>query len=140
MKELVLFYSYSGNTKNIASKYAAENNCDICEVINEKKHNKFYSYVIGCFKAMKGGVFKIQPLMINQTPVNFEDYDTVNIFAPIWAGHPAPSMNSALNLIPKNKKTKLFMVSASGESSKDVISKRVESLGLEILNYEDIKS
>jgi len=140
MRELVLFYSYSGNTKKVAEKFAQENNCDICEVTDKKRPNKFAAYTAGCFKAMKGGIRKINPLMLNETPVKFEDYGVVSIFAPIWAGHPAPSMNGAVKLIPPGTKVKLFMVSASENSSKDSISKRVQALGLEITGYEDIKS
>ena len=140
MKELVLFYSYSGHTKKAAEKFAQENNFDICEVLDKKRPNKFVAYTAGCFKAMKGSGREIKPLTINETPVKFEDYEIINIFAPIWAGHPAPSMNGALKLIPAGTKIKLFMVSQSGNSSKDGISKRVESLGLEIVGYEDIKS
>jgi len=142
MKELVLFYSYSGNTKKAAEKYAQENNFDICAVFDMKKRpSKIYAYIIGCFKSMKGSAFPVEPLMINNNnAVKFEDYDIINIFAPIWAGHPAPSINSALKLIPANTKIKLFMISASGNSAKDNITKRVQDLGLEIVGYEDIKS
>ena len=140
MKELVLFYSYSGHTKTAAENFAQENNFDICEIFDEKRPNKFVAYTAGCFKAMKGSGRKIKPLTIDETPVKFEDYEIINIFAPVWAGHPAPSMNAVLKLIPSEKKLKLFMVSASGNSSKDNITKRVKNLGLEIVGYEDIKS
>ena len=139
MKELVLFYSYSGNSKKIAEKYSADNNFDICEVFDVKKPNKFVAYTAGCFKAMKGSPRNVLPLMVNNNAVKFEDYGVVNVFAPIWAGNPAPSMNGALKLIPKGTKLKLFMVSASKNSSKDKIAKRIQALGLEITGYEDIK-
>ena len=135
MKELVLFYSYSGNTRKIAEKYAQENNFDIYEVIAVKKPNKLRDYTAGIIKCMTNGVCKIKPL-----DVNFADYDIINIFAPVWAGVFAPAMNSALKLIPPGKIIKLFMVSMSGASSKDIVSKRVQKLGLEVAGYEDIKS
>ena len=135
MKELVLFYSYSGNTKKIAEKFSQDNNFNICEIIDIKKPNKFYAYTSGCFKAMRSSVFPIK-----EPAVKFADYDIINIFAPVWAGNPAPSMNGALKLIPKNTKVKLFMVSASGISNKNGISKRAQNLGLEVIGYEDIKN
>lgn len=139
MKELVLFYSYSGNTKKAAEKFSGENNFDICEVVDEKKPGKFSAYTAGIVKAMKGSGRKIKPLAVNGQPVKFGDYDMVNVFAPIWAGHPAPSMNSALKMIPQGTKIKLFMVSMSGQSSKDTITKRAQDSGLKISGYEDIK-
>jgi len=135
MKELVLFYSYAGNTKKAAEKFSQDHNFDICEVLDQKRPGKFAAYTAGCFKALKGSSRPIR-----EFAVKLEDYDVINIFAPIWAGHPAPSMNSALKLIPQNTKIKLFFVSASGNSNKDGITKRIQNLGLEIIGYEDIKS
>jgi hypothetical protein len=140
MRELVLFYSYSGNTKKIAEKFAAENNFDICEAADKKKPNKFVAFTAGIVKSIRGTMFKIKPLVIGETEVNFENYEAVNLFAPVWASNPAPSANAVLKMIPKGTKIKLSMVSQSGNSDKAGISKRVSDLGLEILAYEDIKN
>ena len=135
MKELVLFYSWSGNTRKIAEKFAQENSLDICEVIAVKKPNKLRDYTVGIVKAIKGSGFAIKPL-----DVKFEDYGVINIFAPVWAGVFAPAMNSAVKTIPQGKNVKIFMVSQSGKSEKNMTEKRLGNLGLEIAGYEDIKS
>ena len=140
MNELVLFYSYSGNTKKAAEKFSQDNHFDICEVIDEKRPNKFAAYTAGIVKVMKNSGRKIKPLMINGNAVKFEDYDIINVFSPVWAGHITPSMVSALKLFPNGTKIKLFMVSASGKSEKDSMSNRIQDFGLEIVGYEDIKS
>ena len=135
MKELVLYYSYSGSTKKIAEEFAQKNNFDVCEVTDKKKPNKIVAYTAGIVKVIRNGAFKISPLAVKA-----EDYDIVNIFTPVWADHPAPSMNGALLTLPAGTKIKLFMVSHSGRSGKDSVSERSKALGLEILGYEDIKS
>ena len=135
MRELVLFYSYSGNTKKIAEKFAQENSFDICEVTDVKRPNKFAAYTAGIVKVFKGSGRKINPL-----DVKFEDYEVVNVFSPVWASHVTPSIVGAFKLMPSKTKIKLFMVSMSGKSEKDSQSKRVTDLGLEIVGYEDIKS
>jgi len=140
MNELVLFYSYSGNTKKIAEKFSQDNHFDICEVIDEKRPNKFAAYTAGIVKVMKNSGRKIKPLMINGNSVKFEDYDVINVFSPVWAAHITPSMVSALKLLPNGTKIKLFMVSASGKSEKGSMSNRIQNMGLEIVGYEDIKS
>ena len=140
MKELVLFYSYSGNTRKIAQKFAQDNNCDICEVLDVKRPNKFAAYTAGIVKVFKGSGRPIKPLMINGNAVKFEDYGVINVFSPVWASHITPSMVSALKSIPRDAKIKLFMVSKSGKSEKDSQSNRIGDLGLEIIGYEDIKS
>ena len=140
MKELVLFYSYSGHTKQAAQKFGQDNKCDICEVSDEKRPNKFAAYTAGCFKAIKGGERKINPLTVNGKAVKFEDYSVINVFCPVWANNPPASMNSALKILPSKTKIKLFMVSRSGKSGKDSLSKRLSDAGFEIIGYEDIKS
>ena len=149
MKELILFYSYTGDTKKIAEKFGTENmdkekenKFDICEIIDEKRPGKLSAFTAGIIKSIKGGGRKIKPLVItaNKNAVRFEDYDVINVFSPVWAGHTAPPVNSALKMIPKGAKIKLYLVSQSGQSEKDSLSKRISGLGLEITAYEDIKS
>ena len=140
MRELVLFYSYSGHTKKIAEKFGEENKFDICEATDKKRPNKFAAFTVGIVKAVRGSGRKVNPLAIGEKPVKFEDYEAVDVFAPIWAGHPAPSANAALKMLPQGTKVKLFMVSQSGNSEKEKITKRVQDLGLEIIAYENIKS
>ena len=139
MKELVLFYSYSGNTKGAAEKFARENNCDICEITDVKKPGKIAAYTAGIIKVFRNSARPIKPLMLaTGNAVNFGDYEIINIFTPVWADHPTPSVVGALKLLPNGAKIKLFMISASGKSGKESVTKRFNDLGLEILGYEDI--
>ena len=134
MSELVLYYSYSGHTKKIALDTAAKYNLTTCEVVDEVKPGKFKAYTKGCYHAMKGVATPIKPLM-----VSFAEFGAVLVFAPIWAGSIAPAMNTALAKLPMGTKVSLRLVSRSGRSSKEKITKRLKTLGLEIIGYEDIK-
>ena len=140
MKELVLFYTYSGSTKKIAEKFASENNFDICEVTDKKRPNKFAAYTAGIVKVMKNKGREINPLTINGNAVNFEDYGVINVFSPVWASHVTPSIVGAFKLMPSGTKIKLYMVSMSGKSEKESQSKRITDFGLEVICYEDMKS
>ena len=140
MKELVLFYSYSGNTRKIAEKFAQEKSFDVCEVTDIKRPNKLAAYTAGIVKVLKNSGRKIKPLTLNGAGVKFGDYEIINVFSPVWASHVAPSIVSALKFLPQKTKIKLFMVSMSGKSEKDSQSKRIADIGLEIIGYEDIKS
>jgi hypothetical protein len=135
MKELVLFYSFTGNSKRYATNCARKPGRDLCEVRTATKHGKFYCYLIGCPKALIGGTIPIEPIT-----QNLEGYDKVHVYAPIWASHMAPPMHTALMQLPKGTKVSLHMVSAGSKSAKSSIEKRVQKLGLEVVFYEDIKS
>jgi len=134
MSELVLYYSFTGNTKLLAEEFAGENGLEAIEVRAEKKLGKFAAYTVGCFKAIKGAGLPIEALA-----ADLSDLEAAHLFAPIWAGGIAPPMNSALALLPKGTKLSLHMVSGSGGSNQDKIAERLRNMGLEVTAYEDIR-
>ena len=134
MSELVLYYSFTGNTKLLAEEFARENGLEAVEVRAEKKLGKFAAYTAGCLKAIKGAGMPIEALSVDLSAV-----ETAHVFAPIWAGGIAPPMNSALALLPKGTKLTLHMVSGSGGSNQDKIAERLRNMGLEVSAYEDIR-
>jgi len=134
MSELVLYYSFSGNTKLLAEQFAGENGLALCEVRTAKKLGKFAAYTAGCFKAIKGEGMPIEALS-----TSLSSLEAAHIFAPIWAGGIAPPMNSALALLPKGTKLTLHMVSGSGSSNQDKIAERLQNMGMEVAGYEDIR-
>jgi hypothetical protein len=137
MNELVLFYSYSGHSRQYASNCAKKPGRDLCEVLTTRKHSKLYCFFIGCPKALAGGTIPVAPI----TPKNVK-YDLVHVYAPIWAGHMAPPMNTALAQLgfPEGTKVALHMVSAGGKSAKASIEKHMQKLGLVVSFYENIRS
>ena len=134
MNELVISYSYTGNTEHIAGEYARENGLALCKIVSAKKLGKVAAYTAGCIKALKGAGMPIEAPVL---PLG--ECEAAQIFAPIWAGSIAPPMNSALALLPKGAKVGLHMVSGSGSSNQDGITERLRILGLEVTSYEDIR-
>ena len=134
MSELVLFYSFTGNTKRLAGEFARENALEACEIVPAKKPSKLAAYTSGCFKALKGA-----GMPIAEPAVNLSECESAHVFAPIWAGHIAPPMNSALALLPKGCALTLHMVSGSGSSNQDKVTERLRAMGLEVAGYADIR-
>ncbi|MCL2298683.1 MAG: hypothetical protein FWC27_00875 [Firmicutes bacterium] len=134
MSELVLFYSFTGNTKRLAEEFARENALETCEIVPAKKPGKFAAYTAGCLKALKGA-----GLPIVEPAQTLSECESAHVFAPVWAGHIAPPMNSALALLPKGAKLRLHMVSGSGSSNQEATAQRMKIMGLEVAEYEDIR-
>lgn len=135
MKELVLSYSFTGHAKQRAAAYAEKNVLDHCEILSQKKIGKIAAYTAGCVKSMQGKGMPIAP-----PAISFEGYDQVHVFAPVWAGEIAAPLNSAVALLPKGTRLHLHMVSASGASSKEKITARLQAAGFEVAGYEDLKN
>lgn len=137
MKTLVLFYSFSGNTRKLASQKVAETGADIEEIIEIKKMSVLKAYIVGAYRAMKRKKTEIQPIKSQ-----FNSYEKIIIMAPVWAGNPAPAFNSIVEQLPSGKKVELVMVSAgsgtnnSAEGTKNLIAAR----GCEVTDYIDIKT
>ena len=134
MSKLVLYYSLTGNAAKAAQAFSKSEGSDISEVKPAGKIGKFKAYTLGCFKAIRGKSMAIAPLDIRT-----EEYDEVDVFTPIWADSIAPPMLAALEQLPKGTKVRLHLVSASGNSGREKNSAKLESLGLKVAGYQDIK-
>jgi menaquinone-dependent protoporphyrinogen IX oxidase len=123
-KTLILYYSYEGSTKRIAEYLANSLTLDIERImpVREMKTKGFGKFIWG------GGqvVMKRKP-KINALQVNLDQYDTVLLGSPIWAGTFAPSVYTVLETgMLKNKKIAYFYCHEGGD--KHAISKARESI------------
>lgn len=135
MKTLIIYYSYSGKTKAFAEKKALELNAETYEVTEKKNRSTFNAYVFGSFAAMKQKEADVNPITID-----FEAYEELIIAAPIWAGLPAPAINSVISMLPPGKKVELFLTSGSGKSSgEEKVKALIIKKGCSVTGYHNIK-
>ncbi|MFL0250038.1 flavodoxin family protein [Clostridium neuense] len=94
-KILVVFFSKTGNTKQVAESISKSFNCDI-EEIREKTNRK------GIFKTIieiKDAILGNETTICN-TQKDPSEYDVVIIGTPVWASHITPAIRS---YVSKNK-------------------------------------
>jgi len=136
MKTLVIFYSYTGDTKAIAQQLAEKDSLDIVEIQDIDRPGSIKAYTVGCYYAMLGRSWPIHPLS-----VDLETYDHYILLAPVWAGRIPPAMSAVLENLPEGKTADVKMVSASGKSS---CQERLETIfkekGGSLESFEDINS
>ena len=136
MKTLVLYYSYTGNAKKFAEAFAEKDNADIAVIESVKRPGKLKAYTLGCFTALGGKSWPIQPL-----DKDMAAYDRLVLFIPVWAGNPPPFVNAVLEELPTGKTIVVKMVSASGKSNcKEKLEAKIKAKGSEMESFEDIKS
>lgn len=93
MKSIIIYYSYSGNTKKLADILSAHlrqiGEVAIIELKGLDESDKFFHQAV---RALMRKRAKIQP-------VNFglADYDLICLGSPVWAFGPAPAMNTYLD-------------------------------------------
>lgn len=136
MKKIVVFYSYTGNTKKLAEAKAKEKQAELLEVGKDIKPSRFMAYVAGSFGALRKKQEKIENIT---DKLNL--YDEIIIMGPIWAGAPAPVVNSILASLPAKKQVSIFLVSGSGKSKcKDYIESYIHNKSCKLEKYQDMRS
>ena len=137
MKPVILYYSLGGATRAEAKKRAESSGADVFEVLEAKKRGIFSAFIPGCPQALNRKASAIQPLSIDWT-----NYDDVTLMAPVWAGHPAPAFNSALELVPKDKVLHIVLCSGGGETpkSKQGSLDLLKEQGYTVASYEDVRT
>lgn len=106
MKNLIVFYSFEGNTRLIAEAIAEEAGADILELKPEKvmKSRGFMKY----FWGGKAAMMKEKPSLcpFDKNPM---DYDFLFIGTPVWAFTYAPALKTFFSGYPvSGKKIALF--------------------------------
>ncbi|MEY8001767.1 flavodoxin [Clostridium sp. Mt-5] len=80
-KKLIVYYSYTNNTKKVAEKIQKATGSDICRIETVKPYTGDYNSVVDQGKQEVDSGYKpaIKPLS-----VNLEDYDTIILGTPVW--------------------------------------------------------
>ena len=136
MKTLVIFYSYSGKTKALATEYAKKESFDITEIEDVRRPCKLKAYVGGILAVIRGKAWPAKPIEADWTA-----YDRIALFAPVWADNPPPVVLSALTQLPQGKTVDVKMVSASGKSNcKERLEAAINAVDSVLGELEDIKA
>lgn len=111
-KVLVVFYSQTSNTKQVADVLATQLGADLAEIVPVEPYDgDFYATIERGKKELDEGAFpEIQPLSCNVA-----DYDVIFLGYPIWFGTYAPPVFTFLNQVDlSGKKIVPFCTFGSG--------------------------
>ena len=135
--QAILYYSFGGSTRKLAKERAKAQGADLYEIREARKRTLLRSFFPGCTDARKRIASAILPFEID-----WNKYERVDLYAPVWAGYPAPAFNAALALIPQGKETAIVLCSGGGETpqSKDGTIALVTRRGMRFVSYEDFKT
>lgn len=92
-KDLVVYYSLSGNTKIVAEEFARALNAEVIRIEELKpRKSKVWTMIYGCYQALRDKKTEIKPL-----DINLANYDRIFIGSPVWAGTITPAINSFID-------------------------------------------
>lgn len=133
MKNLVVFYSWTGNTRVVASEIASEIEADLREIKEIKPRKGIIGFITGGFAAITGRKSKIKALDFNPG-----DYDRLFIGSPIWASNNVPAINTFLaDTRLMGKKVYLFFTLADDKPPVKAIESMSKKIAEKGGNVED---
>lgn len=120
-KTLVIYYSYTGNTREIVADLQKQISCDVVEVIPEGDYDyNANGYKIGAdqINAINANPDKASSYpAIKETKVDIEQYGTVIIATPLWHARMASNMQTLLFQYGKQMAGKKIGLIVSSHSS-----------------------
>ena len=121
MKMLIIYYSWSGNTRRMANIIKNATSADIFEIIPQKPYPENYSQTVSIAKKEVDAKYKPQ---IKGIPENISTYDIIFVGSPNWWGTISSPMRTLLSSMDlSGKKIVPFMThegSRMGRSVEDI--------------------
>lgn len=117
-KKIVIYFSYTGNTRKIAEKIKKDLDCDILEIKPKIPYSTDYQTVVDEEQRMEGSNHTPE---INKINVNLDNYDTIILGTPVWWCIPAPAIRSFLTKYDLTGKTVIPFATNAGWLGKTFI-------------------
>ena len=117
MSTLIVFFSFTGNTKKMAQELAEEKGAVLAEIRPEKMLSKLGAIMRSYIGNIDKKSWPTKPL-----EADMKDFDHIIIMTPVWVYRPAPYMNRVIASLPPGKSVEFYMVSAGGVTKNNVKS------------------
>lgn len=101
-KKLIVYFSYTGNTRKIANMIKNKLNCDILELKLVEPYSTDYQKVVDEEQNLEGSNHLREYQDIN---VNLNDYDTIILGTPVWWYRETPVIRTFLKENDLSRKT-----------------------------------
>ena len=93
MKKLIVYFTYTGNTKKIVDKISEKLDCDILEIKTVIPYSTDYDTVVNDEQNSEASNHLPE---IQNIDVNLGEYDEIIIGTPVWWYRPVPAIRTFL--------------------------------------------
>ena len=93
MKKLIVYFTYTGNTKKIVDKISEKIDCDILEIKTVIPYSTDYDTVVNDEQNSEASNHLPE---IQNIDVNLGEYDQIIIGTPVWWYRPVPAIRTFL--------------------------------------------
>lgn len=93
MSKLIVYFSYTGNTKNIANRIKEKLNCDILEIKTVVPYSEDYDTVVNDEQNSEASNRLPE---IQEIDIDLSKYDEIILGTPVWWYRPVPAVRTFL--------------------------------------------
>lgn len=102
MSKLIVYFSYTGNTKMIAKRIKEKLNCDILEIKTVVPYSEDYDTVVNDEQNSEANNHLPE---IQEIDVDLSKYDEIILGTPVWWYRPVPAIRTFLTQNDLSEKT-----------------------------------
>jgi len=138
MKTIIIYYSKSGYTGQVAKTISSQIPADLVEIKDAKPRAKIQGRIFSAIDAFREN--KTETIPPN---VDLEDYEVVYFGTPTWASNATPAMITIIDKCDlQGKDVVLFatMNVSGGNSAINRMKEKVESRGARVVEFFTIKT
>ncbi len=142
MKILIVYYSKTGKTKEIAHTMANEladgNEVKLRKIRMKDERGLLATYLLDTKKALRREKPEIEVLDFDH-----KEYDLIILGTPVWSANTAPAINTYLEKSDfRNKKVALFVTLRlmGGEKVVGILTEEIEKKGGKVIDFIIIKT
>jgi len=138
MKTVILYYSRTRKTANVAKTVASKINADSIEIIDLKERMGVINYLSSSLDALRENKTNIKP-----DSLDISEYGLIYIGSPTWAAKPAPAIITMIDKCDfKGKDVILFstMGNSGGLKVIDRMREKIEARGGRMVNSFTVKT
>ncbi len=102
MRPIIIYFSYTNNTRKISEQIKNQLNCDILEIKTKIPYSKDYDEVVNSEQNSEHSNYlpEIEPI-----DIDLNQYDTIILGTPVWWYRPVPAIRTFLSQNDLSKKT-----------------------------------
>jgi len=131
-KDLVAYYSYTGNTEHAAKALAEVIQADLLKIEDVTRPTKDEAYTAGKDAAKQGKSWPVKPFNKDVSA-----YDRIFVGCPVWFGMPTPAFNAFVEQVDFKGKQVIVFVTLGGGSHAGAIkamTAKIEAKGGKVVS------
>ena len=138
MKTIIIYYSESGNTKQVAKTLSSQLNADLTEIKDTKPRTGFHRKISSSIDAFRENKTETIP-----QKVELEDYGVIYFGTPTWASNASPAIITIIDKCDLQGKDIVLFATMNGSGGRSAINRmkeKVESRGARVVESFTIKT